>query len=112
MGPHMNERLETLFSPERLRKRWENKEHPQALEIKNVKLKTTNDIEPVFKMIHDEILKEYDGEKKEVLEIMLADIKKGIDRFAAGNHNEGNHAGEGFAVIDQIHQLEDLLDAF
>lgn len=108
----MNERVETLFSPERLRKKWEDRVPHRTVEIKKVKLKTSNDIELVFKKIHHDILKKYHGEKKEVLEIMLAEIKKNMDGFAAGDRNDKKHAEQGFAVIDQIHQLEDLLDAF
>ena len=108
----MNERLETLFSPERLRKKWEEKAPPRTAEIKKVKLKTTKDIELIFKKVHHEILKQYHGEKKEVLEIMLSEIKKNMDEVTAGDRNDKNHAKQSLALIDQIHQLEDLLDAF
>ena len=60
----MNKRLENLFSPEKLRKKWENSPSIEAVETKNVRLKTSHDVGSLFNQVSHEVLNQYDGEKK------------------------------------------------
>jgi signal-transduction protein with cAMP-binding, CBS, and nucleotidyltransferase domain len=108
----MNERLEKLFLPEKLRKKWEKSAVPTAGQSQNSGMTKISDILDVFNRTSLLILNEYKDDKLEILKILLENIKKELDEFVIPGSDNHQSAATGLAVIEQIHQLEDLIEAF
>jgi len=108
----MNKRLEKIFSPEKLREKWRKKPASETNKIQSTDFKKKADIQDEFTRISHLILDKYNGDKREILKILLNDIKKGLDEVAATGNENSQSTASGFAVIEQINQLEDLIEAF
>ena len=108
----MNERLKKLFSPEKLREKWKTKPVPKASKSQNNGLNKISDVRDEFNQISHLILNQYSGNKRKILKILLDDIKKELDKFITISSDNNQSAGVAFAVIEQINQLEDLIEAF
>jgi hypothetical protein len=108
----MNERLEKLFSPEKLREKWKTKPASKAAKSQTSGLKKISDVKDVFNRVSSLILNKYEDDKRNVLKILLDNIEKDLDEFVATCRENNQSAEAGFAVLEQIHQLEDLIEAF
>ena len=108
----MNNRLDNLFSPEKLRKRWEKKPESEAQSEAEWKEKMENrPVRDEFTRISKEILASCRGEKRQqVMAQLLRNIQTDLDRLDA--EKATGQETDVFSVIDRIQQLEDLLAAY
>jgi hypothetical protein len=110
----MNDRLENLFSPDKLKKRWEKKStsgRPSIAQWKARMEKTP--IQDELSGVSKEILSAVKGEKRQkVLTMLLDDIKKKMERLDSSKQEDISQEAEIFALIDQIQQMEDLIEAY
>ncbi len=110
----MNDRLESLFSPDKLKKRWENKSasgRPSIAPWKARMEKTP--IQDELSGVAKEILSAVKGEKRQkVLTMMLDDIKMKMDALDSSKQEDISQETEIFQLIDQIQQMEDLVEAY
>ncbi len=110
----MNDRLENLFSPDKLKKRWEKKTasgQPSIAQWKALMEKTP--IQDELSGISKVILTSVKGEKRQkVLTMMLDDIKKKTETLDLSNRDDNPQETEIFMLIGQIQQMEDLIEAY
>ncbi len=110
----MNNRLENLFSPDRLNKRWEKKTtsgRPSIAQWKAQMEKTP--IQDELSMLSKEILTWVKGEKRQkVLTMMLDEINKKMESLNQSSRDDVPQDAEVFQLIDQIQQMEDLIEAY
>ncbi|MCP3940809.1 MAG: hypothetical protein GY710_04915 [Desulfobacteraceae bacterium] len=112
----MTDKIDNLFSPERLRGKWISKSHVLKQKTsKNGSLSSAG-YEQLYSSIQEMIGKRFSGDNRQLLEDLLDQLKPLLDLRFPGT--DGQVLGEEEIVaanmeIDQaLSQIEDLVEAF
>lgn len=110
----MNDRLERLFAPEALKKRWETKPGRKAPSAAHWKTQMeSTPLGDALSGVSRDILSCIKGEKRQkVLSAMLESIRLRLDELASPDREDPPQDAEVFAVIGEIQQMEDLIEAY
>ncbi|MCG8615497.1 MAG: hypothetical protein MI802_04725 [Desulfobacterales bacterium] len=110
----MNDRVENLFSPERLEKRWQRPSKSKSSEGADWQTRmAATGAQTAFNTLSKDILKVVKGERrKKVIAAMLEALETGL---AGVYQNDGESPVQDediLAIIMEIQKLEDMLEAF
>ncbi|WP_035240870.1 hypothetical protein [Desulfobacter vibrioformis] len=110
----MDNRLETLFSPERLEKRWagpiDQKDQPATQW--HVRMETAS-VPDALSSLSGEILTAVKaGHRQQVLSAMLAKIRVAAQAVFRPDRDPPVQDDEVFALVNEIQQLEDMVEAY
>lgn len=110
----MNDRLDNLFSPEKLKKRWSTpkpqaKPSPAQWKARMAQASIPEELDRISGQIRSFVR----GETRQaVLEKMLGQVRSDLEVLVAGRKEGPVAEADVFAVIDRIQQMEELLEAF
>lgn len=110
----MSQELDSLFSPEKLNKRWTRQGEPDRNEEAGWKeaLEATPVLEALSR-ISTRIMTVCGTEKqRKVMGVMLSEIRSDLAGMDARDSEDPPGADEVFALIGKIQQMEDLLTAY
>jgi len=110
----MNDRVETLFSPEKLGKRWQRPAEPKPSDSADLPGQVTaKGLEEAFTTVSKAVVNVVKGERrKKVVAAMLGELQDGMAAVCRGDGKSPVQDEEVLAMIMKIQKLEDMLEAY
>ncbi len=112
----MNEKIDNLFSPDRLRRKWipENKSVKKSLNRNRSVI--PEGYQELYKFVHEKICNRYSENNRKFLEDLMAELKKQLNlRFSTTEGkvpSEEEKAVLNLNIEQILTQIEDLAEAF
>lgn len=110
----MNDKVENLFSPEKLEKRWQrpSRQGGGADDQWQARMATASVLD-AFTTLSESIRDSAKGERRQkVISAMLTEIRAGLEEVYGRDAEASGRESEVFAIITGIQKVEDLLEAY